>query len=180
MDRSPGVRGVLGWFRVPAFGGAVAIVLFEVLLRVLHLDEETAALILGLTVLPALVVGLGRRVAALAGDPRHHAAAVALAFGDVALAVCFFAFLYLELGIYAPSDPMRDVSSYLTCLYFSASTLTNAGLGDFLPRPETRFVAAVEMLFGFLALGMVSAATFSVLVRRVPARRTEEGERPES
>jgi hypothetical protein len=166
MDRSAGARGVVAWFRVPAFGGVVAIALFEVLLRVVHVDEEVAALCLGLTVLPALVVGLARRVAALAGDPRRHAAAVALAFGDVALAICFFAFLYLELGIYSPADPTRDVTSYLTCLYFSASTLTNAGLGDFLPRPETRFVAAVEMLFGYLALGIVTAATFSLLVRR--------------
>lgn len=58
------------------------------------------------------------------------------------------------------------MSSFLTCLYFSATTLTNAGLGDFLPRPETCLVVAMEMLFGFVALGMVTSGAFFLLVQR--------------
>jgi hypothetical protein len=69
------------------------------------------------------------------------------------------------------------VSSFLTCLYFSASIITTIGLGDFAPNPETRLIAAVEMIFGYLAFGIVIAATFSLLDHR--SRRAagrEEGD----
>lgn len=126
MVRKSTAKGVLGLLRNPAVGGLVAIGLFEVLLR-LRVPSEAAAVVLGVTMFPALVIGLAGRVGDLAHERASHAATLWLAFADVAIAVCFFAFLYLELGIYAAGDPGRDVSSYLTCLYFSASTLTNAG-----------------------------------------------------
>lgn len=162
-------------FSSATVGAMVALAVFELMHRVLRLDEGISGLILGLALVPAIVTGLVRQVAALLADPDGHLPTLGFAFANILLTVVFFAFIYLELGIYSPAHPEREVTSFLVCLYFSASTITTTGLGEFVPRPETRFVATVEMMFGYFAFGIVTAATFFLLDhrsgRRIPGDR---------
>ncbi|CAA9330873.1 MAG: hypothetical protein AVDCRST_MAG89-2118 [uncultured Gemmatimonadetes bacterium] len=133
-------------------------------------------MVLGLALLPALGTGLIRQIAALLHDPDGHAHTIAFAFANLFVAMVFFALIYLELGIYSPSEPGGDVTSFTTCLYFSASILTTTGLGEFVPRPETRFIAALQMIFGYLAFGILTSATFFLLLHR--SQKAQPAARP--
>lgn len=154
-------------FRSAAFGAVGAMAVFELMHRVLRLDEGVSGLVLALALIPAMVTGLVRQVTALLSDPDGHAQTLGFAFANILVAIVFFALIYLEMGIYAPADPeRREVSNFLVCLYFSASIITTTGLGELVPQPETRFIAAVEMVFGYFAFGIVTAATFFLLTHR--------------
>jgi hypothetical protein len=153
-------------FRSAALGAVLAMALFQMMHSVMRLDETVSGVVLGVALIPALATGLVRQVATLLSDPDGHVPTIGFAFANILVAIVFFAFIYLELGIYAPAEPGRDVSSFATCLYFSASIITTTGLGEFVPRPETRFIAAVQMIFGYFAFGIVTAATFFLLVHR--------------
>jgi hypothetical protein len=165
-------------FRSAIVGVIVALTVFEVMLRVLRLGEGISGLILGLALVPAIVTALVRQVAALLADPDGHLPTLGFAFASILLTIVFFAFIYLELGIYSPANPEREVNSFLVCLYFSASTITTTGLGEFVPRPETRFIATLEMMFGYFAFGIVTAATFFLLDHR--SGRRIRGDRREA
>ncbi|HET7233753.1 MAG TPA: potassium channel family protein [Longimicrobium sp.] len=154
-------------FRDALLGGMVTIAVFEVMLRVLHLRQDVAAVILGVAMIPALVAGFIRQVGALLSDPDRLPHTIGYAFGTIALIIVFFAFMYRELGIVSPGDPSaREVTSFFTCLYFSASTITTAGLGDFVPMPEARIMAALEMVIGYVSFGIVTAASFFLIEHR--------------
>ncbi|HSU17333.1 potassium channel family protein [Longimicrobium sp.] len=154
-------------FRGALVGSVVALGVFELLLRVVGLRQDVTAIILGVAMIPALVVGFIRQVGALLSDPDRLPHTIGYAFGTIALTILFFAFLYRELGIVRPSDPAAgEVTSFFTCLYFSASTITTAGLGDFVPMPEARIMAALEMVIGYVAFGIVTAASFFLISHR--------------
>lgn len=169
-------------FRSATVGAVVALLVFEVMHRGMQLDEGLSGFILGLALVPALVTGLVRQVAALLTNPDGHLPTLGFAIGNVLVTIFFFAFIYMELGITAPGQPEREVNSFLTCLYFSASIITTTGLGDFVPRPETRFITTLEMVFGYFAFGIVTAATFFLLDyrsgRRIPGDRRAAARRP--
>jgi voltage-gated potassium channel Kch len=91
--------------------------------------------------------------------------------GFAILAVLFFAVLYTELGVVATVEPGRPViRSFSTALYFSASTFTTVGFGDFVPTPESRLFAAVEALTGYIVLGTITGVIFFLLSRRAGRR----------
>src|SRR5215218_4872374 len=145
MPLEPASRRPHHVFRSALLGGVLALGAFEVMLRVLHLRQDVAAVVLAVTMIPALIVGFVWQVGALLSDPDRLPHTIGYAFGTLALIVVFFAFLYLELGIVSPASPGREVTSFFTCLYFSTSTITTAGLGEFVPTPEARIMAALEM-----------------------------------
>jgi hypothetical protein len=154
-------------FRAALVGSLLAIAVFELLLRVVGLRQDLTALVLGVAMVPALVAGFIRQVGALLSDPDRLPHTIGYAFGTIALTIVFFAFLYRELGIVRPGDPRGvEVTDFFTCLYFSASTITTAGLGDFVPMPEARFMAALEMVIGYVAFGIVTAASFFLISHR--------------
>lgn len=154
-------------FRSALLGCVLAIVVFEVMLRVVGLPQDVTAVVLGVAMIPALVMGFVRQVGALLSDPDRLPHTIGYAFGTIALIIVFFAFLYRELGIVSPANPAAgEVTSFFTCLYFSASTITTAGLGDFVPVPEARFMAALEMVIGYVSFGIVTAASFFLISHR--------------
>jgi len=153
-------------FRGALLGGVAAIAVFEAMLRVLHLRQDVSAVVLAVIMIPALVLGFIHQVGALLSDPDRLPHTIGYAFGTLALIVVFFAFLYLELGIVSPAAPAREVTNFFTCLYFSTSTITTAGLGEFVPTPEARIMAALEMVLGYVAFGIVTAASFFLIEHR--------------
>jgi len=146
-------------------GVTVALAVFELLYRVLRVPDYAAALLVGLALLPALVWALVKTIASLLADPDNVAHALLFAFADLVLTIVLFAFLYLELGI-VDTGSGREVTDFWTCLYFSASTITTSGLGDFVPAPETRVLAALEMVTGYVVFGILTAAAFFLLTHR--------------
>lgn len=52
------------------------------------------------------------------------------------------------------------IHDFMIGLYFSVSTFTTLGYGDFVPTPETRVVASVEALSGYVLLGLIVASAF--------------------
>ena len=158
-------------FRGALVGGLLTIAIFELMLRVLHLRQDVSAVVLGLIMIPALVLGFIQQVGALLSDPDRLPHTIGYAFGTLALIIFFFAFLYLELGIVRSGDPSgREMKSFFTCLYFSTSTITTAGLGEFVPAPEARIMAALEMVIGYVAFGIVTAASFFLIEHRSRTR----------
>ena len=146
-------------------GTLVAVVAFELMLRGLRLPQHVTALVLGVVLIPALVLAFARFVRTMSDGVDGVARAVAFAFANLALVIVFFAFLYGELGI-VNTATRAEVTDFWSCLYFSASTITTAGLGDFVPTAEARFMAALEMMIGYVAFGIVTAAAFHLLTFR--------------
>ena len=82
----------------------------------------------------------------------------------------FFSVLFTELGL-VDSMSGRETNDFGTCLYFSVSTLTTLGYGDFFPTPEARMVAAIEAFTGYVLLGLVVGTAFTHLSHRSAGRR---------
>ncbi len=56
------------------------------------------------------------------------------------------------------SAPNYD--TFLDCLYFSSSTYTSLGFGDFLPTGNLRMLAAAEVLDGLVMIGWTISFTY--------------------
>jgi Ion channel len=86
---------------------------------------------------------------------------VPLTLGYVAFVIACFGMIYVDLGIMtADHKPVHDPAS---CLYFSAVAFTTLGYGDLIPSEATRFVAALEALWGYFTLGIVVAVGANLL-----------------
>lgn len=153
LARSPGLLGLA----VAASLGA-----FEVLHRALKIPELVSSALLAVAFLPILVWAVVSVVARLLYDPDSFGYTIRHLFFLLLLVVAFFAVLYSELGI-AEAATGREVRGLGVCLYFSVSTFTTLGYGDFLPLPETRLVAAVEALTGYVLLGISLASAFFLI-----------------
>ncbi len=76
----------------------------------------------------------------------------------------FFAFLYAspaqELSpirgrVVSDADPDMDSVNSIDIWYFSVATLTTVGYGDLRPEKACRFVACVEMSFGYFLMSLI-------------------------
>jgi voltage-gated potassium channel Kch len=106
---------------------------------------------------------------ALFFTPDRLGHAVLWVVGFAILTILFFAVLYTELGVVATFEPSRPVvRSFTAALYFSASTFTTVGFGDFVPTPESRLFATVEALTGYIVLGTITGVIFFLLSRSAP------------
>ena len=75
---------------------------------------------------------------------------------SAALSIFCFAMFHTQIGLndttYLGNDVyLPDLSD---ALYFSIVTFTTLGFGDFQPVPETRLLAALQALTGYLYLGL--------------------------
>ena len=146
------------------------LVLFELLHRVIGVPEQVSSIVLGLFFLPIVVVGALGTMALVLEDPIGLGHSIRYTIAFLFLTVVFFAVLFAELGL-VDSLSGRETHNFWTGLYFSVSTLTTVGYGDFFPMPETRLVAAVEALTGYVLLGLAVATAFTHLSHRSAARR---------
>lgn len=87
--------------------------------------------------------------------------------------IFLFASLYAEKGVYINDNSGTIITNFNTCIYFSIVTFTTLGYGDFCPTPETRGIAAVEAITGFLMLGFV-LATFLHFLRTLTLPLTDK------
>jgi hypothetical protein len=145
--------------------GAGGLAGFELMHRVLGLPQPVSALVVGLGMLPALLWALFASVASVLADPDELGHAIGHAFAYLAVTIVFFAVIYMELGLRATGQA-GEVVRFWPCLYFSVTTITTAGFGDFVPTPEARIPAAVETVVGYVVFGVLTAATFFLIAHR--------------
>jgi ABC-type spermidine/putrescine transport system permease subunit I len=79
--------------------------------------------------------------------------------------LAMFAIFYVRFGIVDTSN-LKVTTDPIDCLYFSITTFTTLGYGDFRPSVPIRLLAGTEALVGDLAL-----AAFIWAVGRLGARR---------
>lgn len=68
-----------------------------------------------------------------------------------------------ECRIYGISHSGSTVFDPESCLYFSMTTWTTVGYGDFVPTPQFRLLAATEPLLGYVFLGVLLATIIRLL-----------------
>lgn len=161
------LRRILESPRAVLVGVAAGLTLFELLHRVVGTPQIATAVVLSALFLPILVSGILTTTSMVLSDPDNLGHALRYTFAFVFLTVVFFAVLYSELGIREAGVEIHD---FWIALYFSVTTLTTLGYGDYVPTPETRVVAAVESLAGYVLLGLVVASSFAVLAHRSTRR----------
>lgn len=66
-----------------------------------------------------------------------------------------FAFHYQSSGLVGPSGQV--VPDLLDAVYFSTTTFTTLGYGDFRPTPDTRLVTSFEALMGMVTIALTIA-----------------------
>lgn len=138
---------------------------FEGLHRGLDVHPVLSSTLLSLVYVPLLVWAVAMAAAAVLAEPDNVALALAWAFGFAALTILFFGIVYAELGIVAPDRPGAVIRTFSTCLYFSAATFTTVGYGDFAPAPDSRLLASIEALTGYVIMGTITAIVFFLLSR---------------
>lgn len=153
---------------IAAIGGSL--VVFELLHRWVRVPEVVSSAVLGIAFLPILILSVIAVVARLLQDPDRFLRTARHLVGLLAVVIVFFAVLYAELGISSTLAPDVEVRGFWTCLYFSVTTFTSVGFGDFIPTTETRLIAAVEALTGYVLLGLSVACAFFLLTHH--ARRS--------
>lgn len=170
----PSARPLLANPRLGLVGVVVGIALFETLHHFLKLPEAVSAAVLSVLFLPILISGIVTTISMVLGDPEELGHVLRYTFAFLVLTIVFFAVLYAELGVGQLGVGQTEgivTHDFMIGLYFSVSTLTTLGYGDFVPTPEARVVASVEALSGYVLLGLIVASAFALLSHRSSRRR---------
>jgi len=72
--------------------------------------------------------------------------------GTILFSIAAFAYIYFKHGLIA-SGKHQDIG-FEDALYFSITTWTTLGFGDFAPTPECRLVTSVEALVGYFSMAV--------------------------
>lgn len=156
--------------RLGLVGVVVGMGLFETLHHFLKLPEAVSAVVLSFLFLPILVSGIVTTISMVLTDPERFGHVLRYTFAFLVLTIVFFAVLYAELGV-GQAEGGAVTHDFMIGLYFSVSTFTTVGYGDFVPTPEARVVASVEALSGYVLLGLIVASAFALLSHRSSRHR---------
>lgn len=152
----------------------VGFLVFELMHRVFGLPQWISSVVLGILVLPVLLLGLMETISLILAEPDDLGDSMRYVVGFLTLTIVFFAFLYMELGIVSAQSPGTEIHDFWVCLYFSVATLTTLGYGDFIPAPETRFIAVIEATIGYLVLGIIASVAFFLISHRSQKRAAKK------
>ena len=75
-----------------------------------------------------------------------------LLFAQIFETILSFALHYVNSGILAANGEVN--TSLGDCFYFSITTFTTLGYGDFQPKPEMRLATSIEALFGMVSMAI--------------------------
>lgn len=93
-------------------------------------------------------------VAQTIGEQRGwHDSALRFYFLVLVIIINIFAVIYWRYGLVQNGDKV-DVS-YLTSIYFSITTWTTLGYGDFAPPERVRHITSVQAILGYVSLGLL-------------------------
>ena len=71
---------------------------------------------------------------------------------QIVCTILAFAFQYMASGILAATGEVNN--SLRDCVYFSITTFTTLGYGDFRPQPHMRLATSIEALFGMVSMAL--------------------------
>jgi hypothetical protein len=137
--------------------------IFAVLHHWLGVHPVFTTALITVVYLPLLIWAVALTTSSILSDPDNLPHALLWAIGFTVLTVLFFAVIYSSLGITSVLEPSRVVHTLSTCIYFSATTFTTVGYGDFAPTPDARLIASIEALTGYVLLGTLTATAFFLL-----------------
>lgn len=86
-------------------------------------------------------------------DSGWHNTALKLYFLVLAVTVFVFAAIYWRYGLIS-SGKETDIS-FLNAVYFSITTWTTLGYGDFAPTPRIRHITSIQAIMGYGGLGLL-------------------------
>ncbi len=66
--------------------------------------------------------------------------------------VLIFALVYYDSGLISAGKLVEI--PFITAIYFSITTLTTLGYGDFAPPPDIRLMTSLEAIIGYITLGV--------------------------
>jgi hypothetical protein len=72
--------------------------------------------------------------------------------GTILFSITIFAYIYFKHGVYVSGN--RTNVDFFDALYFSITTWTTLGYGDFLPVPECRLTTSIEALIGYFSMAV--------------------------
>ena len=82
--------------------------------------------------------------------------------------VLVFAVIYWKNGLVISGEYQKVL--FTDALYFSVTTWTTLGYGDFSPTPDLRLITSIQALLGYVAMGMLIALLSLWLPERMKSR----------
>ena len=73
-------------------------------------------------------------------------------FAILAITILTFAIIYYRYGLLQNGSPTKI--SFADSIYFSITTWTTLGYGDFAPIPRIRLITSIEAILGYVGLGL--------------------------
>lgn len=96
--------------------------------------------------------------------PRPLALDVIFLLVTLFLIIFFFAALYRWAGLTGSQGITQNL---WLCVYFSITTITTVGFGDYVPaHPNGRIIASAEALSGYFLLGFLAATMLDLIRNR--------------
>lgn len=90
-------------------------------------------------------------------------------FCVLAFTILTFAIIYYRYGLVFGGEHVKV--SFLDSLYFSATTWTTLGYGDFSPIPRIRHITSIEAVLGYMGLGLWISLISSFIQNMVENRK---------
>lgn len=82
-----------------------------------------------------------------------------------------FAVIYWQYGLVPTSTGRLENVSFLNAAYFSVSTWTTLGYGDFAPPPRIRHITSIQAMLGFIGMGIWISTLSHWIAYRTDRRR---------
>lgn len=144
---------------------AFALVVVSVLL--IAFAEDRAALYLSLLLVIIILVQFCIFLFAMAREigQRNRLAVSIFILVNVSLIICLFGNIYRWSGLKDTATNSAPTRPLLDAIYFSVVTWTTLGYGDIIPSLESRPIAAMEALAGYLVMSLLIAVLLKMVQR---------------
>ncbi len=86
--------------------------------------------------------------------------------------IVVFAVIYWRYGLVSSATGQLAPITFPTACYFSVTTWTTLGYGDFAPPPRIRHITSIQALLGFIGMGIWMATLSHWIAFRTEQRRT--------
>ncbi len=85
--------------------------------------------------------------------------------------IAVFCVIYWQYGLIASSTGQLENVSFLNAAYFSVTTWTTLGYGDFVPPQRIRHITSIQAMLGFIGMGIWIATLSHWIAYRTDRRR---------
>jgi Ion channel len=134
----------------------VSVLLAVAVIPLITVTHKSVAIILSAIVLGIVMVSFLRFMFNMIKDVRERTTAYVVLFilTNVTSMIGLFANMYRWTGL-TDSAVSAEKHSFWRALYFSIVTWTTLGYGDIVPRENSRIIAAIEALSGYVVMALL-------------------------